>query len=165
MDIEQVQRDFTRLIQDVGLLSYRDRLAKLGLTTLIERRMRGDLIETFKILKGINNYGSGLYKISRGGTKLMYTSPKVSSKSGFLTNRVVEYWNKLPADIRDGPMTVAQFKNALDVLKKDQKSSTGNFWELSEEVFSRINEDSRAIYVSYLVENPSVMYRRNITCS
>ena len=77
----------------------------------------------------------------------------------------MKYWNKLPAGIRDGPMTVAQFKSALDAFKRDQKSSTGNFWELSEEIFSRINEDSRAIYVSYLVENPSVMHRRNITCS
>ena len=43
MDIERVQREFTRLIENIGLLPYRQRLNELQLTTLIERRMRGDL--------------------------------------------------------------------------------------------------------------------------
>ena len=75
MDIEGVQRNFTRLIDGLGLLTYEQRLDSLGLTTLIERRMRGDLIETFKIL------GDYLYQVwqatihlsSRSGTKLLYT--------------------------------------------------------------------------------------------
>ena len=33
-----------------------ERLEKLRLTTLLERRMRSDLIETFKIINGISNY-------------------------------------------------------------------------------------------------------------
>ena len=36
--------------------SYRERLEKLGFTTLLERRMRGDLIKTFKIISEISNY-------------------------------------------------------------------------------------------------------------
>ena len=43
-----VQRRFTPLISDIGLKPYSDRLLSLQLTTLAERRMRGDLIETFK---------------------------------------------------------------------------------------------------------------------
>ena len=31
--------------------SYRERLERLGLTTLLERRIRGDLIETFKMIE------------------------------------------------------------------------------------------------------------------
>jgi hypothetical protein len=34
----------------MGFLSYSERLQKLGLTTLLERRMRGDLIEAYKII-------------------------------------------------------------------------------------------------------------------
>ena len=49
MDIENLQRQFTRLIKGFCKLSYPDRLRELKLTTLLERRMRGDLIETFKI--------------------------------------------------------------------------------------------------------------------
>ena len=32
-----------------------DSLGKLELTSLLERRMRGDLIETFKIINGTSN--------------------------------------------------------------------------------------------------------------
>ena len=48
LSIEGVQRRFTRMIDGVGLLPYSERLAILGLTTLVERRARGDLIEVFK---------------------------------------------------------------------------------------------------------------------
>ena len=45
LKIEGVQRRFTRMIDEVGLLPYSERLGVLKLTTLIERRTRGDLIE------------------------------------------------------------------------------------------------------------------------
>ena len=50
--MEDIQRSFTRMIDGVGWLTYENRLESLGLTTLLERRARGDLIETFKILNG-----------------------------------------------------------------------------------------------------------------
>ena len=36
-------------------LSYYDRLKKFGLTTLETRRLRGDLIEVYKLFKGYDN--------------------------------------------------------------------------------------------------------------
>ena len=49
--LEAVQRRAIRLIS--GLTgTYEEKLQKLNLTTLIDRRIRGDAIETFKILKG-----------------------------------------------------------------------------------------------------------------
>ena len=50
--LESIQRRFTRLANDIGLLAYSDRLAKIKLTTLGERRIQGDLIKTFKIVNG-----------------------------------------------------------------------------------------------------------------
>ena len=47
MEIEDCQKQFTRIIEGMGLLPYRQKLQRLRLTTLLERRMRGDLIETF----------------------------------------------------------------------------------------------------------------------
>ena len=61
MEIEDCQRQFTRIIEGMGLLSYRLRLQRLRLTTLLERRMRGDLIETFKIINGFVNYGHNMF--------------------------------------------------------------------------------------------------------
>ena len=50
LELEAVQRSFTRMIDGLGLMTYRERLNKLNLTTLLERRVRGDLIEMFKML-------------------------------------------------------------------------------------------------------------------
>ena len=43
------------MIDEVGLLPYSERLGVLKLTTLIERRTRGDLIEVFKSKKELSN--------------------------------------------------------------------------------------------------------------
>ena len=53
--IENVQHRATRMISSLKGLSYDERLVSLKLTTLETRRLRGDLIEVFKILKGIDN--------------------------------------------------------------------------------------------------------------
>ena len=38
-------------------------MKKLGLTTLLERKMSGDLIETFKIINGISYHGRHFFNI------------------------------------------------------------------------------------------------------
>ena len=48
--LEGVQRRATRLVPKLKNCTYDDRLKKLGLTRLEERRKRGDMIETYKIL-------------------------------------------------------------------------------------------------------------------
>ena len=50
-----MQRRATKLIPRIRNLSYSERLSVLGLTTLEERRIRGDLIQLFKIKNGFNN--------------------------------------------------------------------------------------------------------------
>ena len=44
-----------------GDLNYKDRLSLLELPSLEERRIRGDLIEAFKLLKGIANLDYSLF--------------------------------------------------------------------------------------------------------
>ena len=45
---------FTRLILELRGLAYEERLSRLGLYSLEFRRMRGDLMETYKIMEGID---------------------------------------------------------------------------------------------------------------
>ena len=56
--LEQVQHRATKLISEIAHLSYHDRLKYLNLTTLGLRRHHGDLIDTFKILKGLEDIPS-----------------------------------------------------------------------------------------------------------
>ena len=49
--LEKMQRRATRMMANKSL-SYYDRLKKFGLTTLETRRLRGDLIEVYKLFKG-----------------------------------------------------------------------------------------------------------------
>ena len=48
------QRRATKLVKSTSHLSYKERLKALGLTTLITRKIRGDLIDYFKIVNGYN---------------------------------------------------------------------------------------------------------------
>ncbi|KAK8748335.1 hypothetical protein OTU49_016085 [Cherax quadricarinatus] len=52
--LEKVQRFATRLVPELRGMSYEERLREIGLTTLEDRRVRGDMITTYKILRGID---------------------------------------------------------------------------------------------------------------
>ena len=51
-DLEKVQKRATKIVPALRNLPYADRLKKCGLTTLVFRRIRGDMIETYKIVTG-----------------------------------------------------------------------------------------------------------------
>ena len=51
--IENVKRRATKLTHSLRNLDYK-RLARLGLTTIVDRRKRGDVIQIFKIIFGQN---------------------------------------------------------------------------------------------------------------
>ena len=53
--IEAVQKGFTKLIPGLRDLSYQVRLKHLKLPSLAHRRRRGDIIQCFKIIKGLDD--------------------------------------------------------------------------------------------------------------
>jgi len=52
--LERIQHKFTRMIPGFKTLSYEERLRKLDLWTLEERRNRADLLQVFKMYKGLS---------------------------------------------------------------------------------------------------------------
>ena len=128
-DIEDVQRRATKMIGSIKNLPYNERLRILQLPSLQHRRKRGDVIETYKYITGkyssskpewpINNNqnrGNG-YKLSKG-------RPKQRTRINFLTNRVINDWNKLPVSVVQAE-TLNQFKNRLD-----------KHWSKNEEIYN-----------------------------
>jgi len=53
VDIERVQKRATKMVKGLRTLPYKERLINLQLPTLKFRRIRGDMIEVFKILSGV----------------------------------------------------------------------------------------------------------------
>jgi hypothetical protein len=54
--IENVQRRATKMIPELRDMEYEDRLRALNLHSLTYRRLRGDLIETYKLTHGMYNF-------------------------------------------------------------------------------------------------------------
>ena len=107
------------MIDQYKKLSYEERLSRLNLVTLETRRLRGDLIEVFKILKGFDNvnYVDILVSSSsnlRGHSLKLFKARFVSDIGKYsFGNRIVDEWNLLNEEIVSCN-TVEQFKNKLD---------------------------------------------------
>jgi len=68
--IEGVHRRATKLVHGIENWKYDDRLKFLGLTRLDKRKIRSDLVETFKILNGFYNINEGLlFDLDDGGRR------------------------------------------------------------------------------------------------
>jgi len=121
--LEKVQARATRLIKDCKGLSYENRLKVAGLTTLSERRIRGDLIEVFKILKGFSNvdyktwFELSVDSRTRGHSyRLVKSRSRLDIRKNFFSQRVVNGWNSLPSEVVEAE-SVNAFKNRYDRYK------------------------------------------------
>lgn len=118
--LEGVQRQATRMIWGMKGLSYKERLKALNLFSLERRRLRGDLIEVFKMTLHMSSSPITDLFVFRPHTGLRghkYTLEKVRSKLAirynFFSNRVVNSWNRLPSHLISCT-TVDSFKRELD---------------------------------------------------
>ena len=98
-----VQRRFTRMTPELKSFPYEGRLKRLNLTTLEIRRIRGDLIEVYRILNGLEKINpDSLFTRSRYTNirchtmKLEKKHTHLDIRKYFFTQRVIDYWNALP---------------------------------------------------------------------
>ena len=117
--LENVQKRATKMIAGIRHKSYARRLEDLNLFSLEQRRIRGQLIQVFKILKGIDKLDySRIFSLSnestRGnGLKLKVKRYNTNQYGNFFTNSIVNKWNALPARVVNTD-TVEKFKKELD---------------------------------------------------
>ena len=157
MELESVQRRFTRLVDGIDLLPYKDRLKKLRITTIIERRARGNIIELLKIFRGLRSYESSLFKFPRSGMNIVLT--KNASNINTFQIMVAKYWNKISDDVKLSA-DVDKFKIKLENYKKERFEVKGNYWELSDGIFDRINDENSQSYVDSMIKNPFIAKRK-----
>ena len=124
--LERVQRRATKLVRGMRNKSYEDRLKALGMNSHEKRRLRGDLIETYKILTGKEKIDmEGFFQFAdrdhglRGhGLKLFVQRARTETRRRFFSHRVVSEWNRLPQRVVEATSTNC-FKNRLDSYWKD----------------------------------------------
>ena len=120
--IEAVQRRATKLLSILKNLTYKERLIKLNIPTLVFRRLRGDMIETFKITSEIYDpnvtsfINTHANSRTRGNQHKLYLSRANSElRRNYFSLRVVTAWNALPDNVITAP-NVNCFKSRLDKL-------------------------------------------------
>jgi hypothetical protein len=117
--LESPQKRFTKMVRGLKRFKYKDRLKKLGLTTLETRHLRCDLLTTYKIFhEHININPNILFKrntrISRGHCfKLFKKYNRLEITKQSFANRVVDFWNELPGELVT-VSTINMFKGGLD---------------------------------------------------
>ena len=132
--IEGVQRRATKLVPELRELSYEERLERLGLTTLEERRVRGDLIETYKIITGKEKIDrEKFFHIipPRGNPDLRHNKKiykkrcETDVRKHFFTQRVIDNWNGRSKEVVESEKT-GTFKKRLDREDKERRRIRDN---------------------------------------
>ncbi len=118
--LENVQRRATRMVGNLSVKSYPERLKTLGIPSLEYRRVRADMVQVYKIMHDLDHvdkdklFTRSTYASTRGNRyKLFKKRARLSSKLHTFSHRVVEVWNKFPDNIVEAP-TLNTFKSRLN---------------------------------------------------
>ena len=126
--LEKVQKRAVNMVAGLRSRNYEEKLKEVGLTSLEDRRSRGDMIQTFRIINGIDNVepatwftmanerereGATSTRHNRDTTRLVEGESRYELRRNFYSQRVPSKWNLLPQATRQ-QSTVLGFKAAFD---------------------------------------------------
>ena len=122
--LEKVQERMVNMIPSLSGTNYEEKLDELNIKSLAARRTRADLIQTFKIIKGIDNVNHEHWfrlfgnadrqtRLSSYPLNITIQPARKEVRKNFFNNRVRDLWNDLPNNVKDSN-TVNQFKSRLD---------------------------------------------------
>jgi len=125
--LEKVQKRAVNLITGLVGKSYEEKLVELGIASLESRRKYFDLIQTYKILNGIDRVDKGIWfntvgndtqRITRSTAyhnNLVPQRVRTDVRKYFFSNRVVNTWNQLPLEVKESK-SLNIFKTSLRQL-------------------------------------------------
>ena len=119
--IEKLQRRATKLIPSLKQYTYQERLSALNLPSLQYRRLRMDLIMTYKILQGTVHLRKDHFFIMNtnptrtNGLKIYKHHCNKTLRRYSFSQRIIDHWNRLPSEIVNAP-NLLSFKTQLDIF-------------------------------------------------
>ena len=125
--IEAVQKRAVKMMSGLEGKTYEERLEEIGLDSLETRRSKADLIQTFKIMKGIDRVDrrdifksyndvatTRTTRLGEYGDNLIRRKISRSDiHNNFFCQRIINSWNQLPTRVKDSA-NVEIFKNQLN---------------------------------------------------
>ena len=124
--LESVQRRWTREVDGMALLEYKDRLRKLDLFSIYGRLRRIELVKIWKsfhcsIDVGVSEVFCLANQLGTRGHRLKLAMPvcRGETRRRSFAARLVMLWNSLPSQVIESP-SVAVFKDRLDVFLGDR---------------------------------------------
>ena len=123
--LENVQRRATKIVKDLRNVEYPERLKILNLTRLEDRRTRGDMILTYRLLNGLEDIDyrkfftldDRTYNLRGHSKKLKKFGPSLDVRRHFFSQRVINKWNALTEEEVTAPNTRV-FKLRYDKAEK-----------------------------------------------
>ena len=124
--IETVQRRATKLVPELRNVDYSQRLKILKLPSMQYRLRRGDMIQVYKIVKGLDRVPSEMFfkfcdasddmRQTRGHNwKIFKPQHTLDVRKHTFSVRIINDWNSLSAEVVNAE-SLNIFKNKLDKL-------------------------------------------------
>lgn len=124
--IERVQKRAINMVSGLTGRTYEDKLSELGLTTLLERRVKLDMVQTYKIINRVDDVNAEtwfkLTGISNRSTRstsyhknITLTTSRTETRKNFFSSRVAPTWNSLPTELKECK-SVQLFKTKLNQI-------------------------------------------------
>ena len=122
--LENVQRRATKLVGRLRDMEYEDRLKELKLTSLEDRRIRGGMILTYRLINGMEKVDyrkffslqNNHYNLRGHNQKIVKTNVRLDVRKYFFSKRVIDKWNSLTEYEISAPST-AVFKKRYDEIE------------------------------------------------
>ena len=118
--IEKVQRRATKLVSGIQHLTYGERLARCKLPSMKYRRKRGDMIQVYKIINGLDDlkkeefWNFDVDNRTRGHSlKIRQRRFRLEVRRNVFGTRIIGEWNCLPQSVVNSK-TLEDFKINLD---------------------------------------------------
>ena len=142
--LEKIQERLIKMLSDVRGSTYEEKLKDAGLTSLKERRERGDAIQTFKVLKGFSKVEREKWfqtvpddarptratatvddegKLVKKESVLVVERARLEIRRNSFSIRAAKGWNELPETVKSST-SINGFKSAYDRWKEKKTTNT-----------------------------------------